>query len=309
MFVEPPTVSMNFLINSSPIAGSEGKAMTIAQLQKRLESEAEFNLALKFEPGPSSDTFKVYGRGEMHLGVLIETIRREGFELAVSPPEVVLKRDESDTLLEPFEEVTIDCDSEFASTVIEKMTRRKGEILKMNDSNGKSRIIMKCPTRGLIGFGSEFKTDTRGTGILNHSFLRYEPFKGVVEKSRKGALISMADGTCTAYALTDLESRGTLFVSPGDRVYKGMVVGECSRANDIEINPCRTKVLTNVRQILKEENVKLTPARSFSLEDLIAYVGEDEIIEVTPKCLRLRKFHLDSTARKNQTRARKATAE
>lgn len=306
MFIEPPTMSMNFLINSSPLAGSEGKAMTINQLQKRLENEAELNLSLKFENGPTSDTFKVYGRGEMHLGVLIETIRREGFELAVSPPEVVLKRDEQGTLLEPFEEVTIDCDTEYSSTVIEKMTRRKGEILKMNETNGKTRLIMKCPTRGLLGFGSEFKTDTRGTGIFNHSFLGYEAFKGAVEKSRKGALISMADGVCTAYALTELESRGNLFISPGDRVYKGMVVGECSRANDIEINPCRTKVLTNVRQILKEENVKLTPAKTFTLEDLIAYVGEDEIIEITPACLRLRKYHLDANDRKNQARARKA---
>lgn len=273
MYIEPPTVSMNFLINSSPLAGSEGKAMTIQQLLKRLETESEFNLALKFEPGATSDTFKVYGRGEMHLGVLIETIRREGFELAVSPPEVVLNRNSEGDLMEPFEEVTIDCDSEFSSTVIEKMTKRKAEIIRMIELNGKTRIILKCPTRGLIGFGSEFKTDTRGTGILNHSFSGYEKFKGVIEKNRKGALISMADGVCTGYALTDLESRGTLFVAPGDKVYNGMVVGECSRSNDIEVNPCRTKVLTNVRQILKEENVKLSPPKSFSLEDLIAYVN------------------------------------
>lgn len=273
MSVEPPTVSMNFLINTSPLSGTEGKAMTIQQLMKRLETESEFNLALKFEAGPTSDTFKVYGRGEMHLGVLIETIRREGFELAVSPPEVVLCRNEEGVLMEPFEEVTVDCDSEFSSYVIEKMTKRKGEIIRMIDLNNKARIILKCPTRGLIGFGSEFKTDTRGTGILNHSFIGYEPFKGEVEKNRKGALISMADGVCTGYALTDLESRGTLFISPGDKVYKGMVVGECSRSNDIEVNPCRAKVLTNVRQTLKEENVRLTPAKSFTLEDLIAYVG------------------------------------
>lgn len=266
-------MSMNFLINSSPLAGQEGKSMTAQQLQKRLEAESEISLALRFEPGATTDTFKVYGRGEMHLGVLIETIRREGLELAVSPPEVVLKRNENGDLMEPVEEITIDCDSEYTSTVIEKMTRRRGEIAKMNDVGGRARIILKCPTRGLIGFGNEFKTDTRGTGILNHSFLGYEPFRGPVERSRKGALISMADGICTAYALTELESRGTLFVSPGDRVYKGMVVGECSRVNDIEINPCRTKVLTNVRQVLKDENVRLTPAKTFTLEDLIAYVS------------------------------------
>lgn len=273
MNIEPPTVSMNFLINSSPLAGTEGKAMTIQQLFKRLETESEFNLALKFEQGSSNDTFKVYGRGEMHLGVLIETMRREGFELAVSPPEVVLTRTKEGELLEPIEEVTIDCDSEYASIVIEKMSKRKAEIIRMIELNGKTRLILKIPTRGLIGFGSEFKTDTRGTGVLNHSFLGYEKYKGAVEKNRKGALISMADGICTGYALTDLESRGTLFVAPGDKVYTGMVVGECSRANDIEVNPCRTKVLTNVRQILKEENVKLSPPRHFSLEDLIAYVN------------------------------------
>lgn len=273
MYIEPPTVSMNFLINSSPLAGSEGKAMTIQQLLKRLEAESEFNLALKFEPGTTSDTFKVYGRGEMHLGVLIETIRREGFEIAVSPPEVVLIRNEDGELMEPIEEVTIDCDSEYSSCVIEKMSKRKAEIIRMIDLNGKTRLILKTPTRGLIGFGSEFKTDTRGTGILNHSFLGYEKYKGAVEKNRKGALISMADGICTGYALIDLESRGTLFVAPGDRVYSGMVVGECSRSNDIEVNPCRSKVLTNVRQTLKDENVKLAPPKPFSLEDLIAYVN------------------------------------
>ena len=280
MNIEPPTVSMNFLINSSPLSGTEGKAMTIQQLFKRLESESEFNLALKFEQGSSSDTFKVYGRGEMHLGVLIETMRREGFELAVSPPEVVLTKNVEGELLEPFEEATIDCDTEYSSLVIEKMSKRKAEIIKMIELNGKTRLILKIPTRGLIGFGSEFKTDTRGTGVLNHSFLGYEKYKGIVEKNRKGALISMADGICTGYALADLESRGTLFVAPGDKVYTGMVIGECSRSNDIEVNPCRTKVLTNVRQILKEENVKLTPPRQFSLEDLIAYVNGKNYIYI-----------------------------
>jgi GTP-binding protein len=264
---------MNFLVNSSPLSGSEGKAMTVQQLLARLEAEAEINLALKFETGTESGVFKVYGRGEMHLGVLVETIRREGFELAVSPPEVVIKRNERDELLEPFEEVTVDCDSEYSSSVIEKMTKRRADILKMVELNGKMRLVFKCPTRGLIGFGSEFKTDTRGTGVMSYSFIGFENHRGHLEKNRKGCLISMADGLCTAYALADLESRGTLFVSPGDRVYKGMVVGECSRSTDIEINPCRQKELTNVRQVLKDENVRLGPARSFTLEDLMAYVN------------------------------------
>lgn len=263
---------MNFLVNNSPLSGSEGKAMTVQQLNSRLANEAEVNLALKYEPGASSGIFKVFGRGEMHLGVLIENIRREGFEIAVSPPEVVYRRTDKGDLLEPVEEVTVDCDSQFASTVIEKLTRRKAEITKMNESQGKTRITLKCPTRGLIGFGSEFKTDTRGTGVLNFSFLGYERHRGSVENSRKGCLISMADGVCTAYALNDLESRGTLFVSPGDRVYEGMVVGECTRYNDIEVNPCRSKAVTNVRQVLKDDNIKLMQAKEFSLEDLIAYV-------------------------------------
>ena len=266
---------MTFLINDSPIMGTEGKRFTQTTLSERLKQECENNISLRFEPvDGETDAFKVSGRGEMQLGILIETIRREGYELAVSPPQVLFREKSPGLIEEPIEEVIVDCDEIFTGTVIEKITKRKGELCKMLDGgDGKSRLVFKCPTRGLIGYSSELKNDTKGPGILNHSFAGYEPHKGAFESSRKGCLVSMSDGTATAYALADLESRGQLFVGPGARIYAGMVIGECSRAHNLDVNPCRAKVLTNIRSSVKEEFFRLTPPKLMNLEELISYMA------------------------------------
>lgn len=265
---------MTFMVNTSPIAGQEGKSLTRLSLKERLSLECENNVSLKLENSDNPDLFKLSGRGELQLGVIIETIRREGYELAVSPPQVLYKTSENGDKMEPIEEITIDVDSEFSGIVIEKISKRKAEILRMNDGvDGKFRIVAKCPTRGLIGYGSELKNDTKGTGVLNHAFAGYEEFKGPIEFSRKGSLISMATGPCTSYSLADLESRGTLFVGPGTVVYPGMVIGECSRDQDLEVNPCRSKAVSNVRSTLKEEFFRLAPPRQFALEEYIAYMA------------------------------------
>jgi GTP-binding protein len=265
---------MNFLVNNSPLAGSEGKGLTRITLYERLRQECENNVSLKLELVEDNvDAFKSSGRGELQLGVLIETIRREGYELAVSPPQVIFKTDSLGNREEPIEEVIIDCDSEFSGVVIEKLSKRKAELVKMTDAtDGKCRMVFKCPTRGLIGYASELKNDTKGTGILNHSLFAYEAYKGPVESSRRGCLISMSDGSATGYSLADLESRGTLFVSPGAKIYSGMVIGETSRSLDMEVNPCKAKILTNMRSSVKEEFYRLSPARIMSLEDLISYM-------------------------------------
>lgn len=297
---------MFFQVNSSPLSGSEGKALTSQTLFERLNKECENNIAIQLKRTDNSDTFEVSGRGEMQLGILLETIRREGYELAVSPPRVVLRRGEkSNEVLEPFEEVTVDCNMEYTGVVIEKLSKRKAELLRMSEVDAKARLVFKCPMRGLIGYSSEFRNDTHGTGVLNHTFLAYEPYCGPLETSRKGALISMADGIATGYAITDLESRGTMFIEPGMKIYAGMVIGEGSREIDLEVNPCRAKVLSNMRTTQKDEFVRLAPPKLMSLEETIAYVADDEIIEITPKSVRLRKAELNSTLRKSKAKAKK----
>jgi len=298
---------MFFQVNTSPLSGSEGKALTSQTLLERLHRECENNIAIMLKPTEHSDAFEICGRGEMQLGILLETIRREGFELAVSPPRVVLRRGPAgpNDILEPFEEVTVDCNAEYMGTVIEKLSRRKGELLRMSEVDAKSRLVFKCPTRGLIGYSAEFRNDTHGTGVLNHVFLAYETYCGELETSRKGSLISMADGVATGYAIADLESRGTLFIQPGMRIYAGMVIGESTRELDMEVNPCRAKQLTNMRSVGKEDFFRLAPVRLMSLEETIAYVTDDEIIEITPKAVRLRKSELDANRRRSRAKAKR----
>lgn len=301
--IDPPTVSMFFQVNTSPLSGSEGKALTSQGLNTRIQAECENNIAIRVKATANPDVFEVSGRGEMQMGILIETIRREGYELAVSPPRVVFRRDGAGELLEPFEEVVIDCNTEYIGTVIEKLSKRKAELLKMAEVDGKSRLIFKCPMRGLIGYSSEFRNDTHGTGVLNHSFSGYEAYCGDLETARKGCLISMADGQATAYAISDLESRGQLFITPGTKIYSGMIIGESARDLDMEVNPCRAKILTNMRTTQKEDFVRLTEPRLMSLEESIAYVADDEIIEITPKSIRLRKAELNSSLRKHKSKS------
>lgn len=300
--IDPPTISMVFSVNDSPLAGREGKAITSQILADRLKKETENNVALIVEPTEKSDSFEVRGRGELQLGILIETMRREGMELAISPPRVVYK-DSKEGKLEPIEEVIIDVDQEYSGVIIEKLSKRKAELEKMTEIGNKIRLVFNCPTRGLLGYISEFKNDSHGTGVLNHSFRGYEKFKGRLEYSRKGCLISMASGNSTNHALLDLESRGTLFISPGMPVYEGMIIGECSRLLDLDVNPSREKQLTNVRSTVKDETVRLSPAKIMGLEEMMAYVGDDEIIEVTPKSIRLRKRELDKNKRRKANKS------
>lgn len=274
--LDPPTLSMTLSVNSSPLAGTEGRGLTKVSLFERLQLECDNNPSLEVrESTEVPDAFVLSGRGEMQLSVLIETIRREGFELAVSPPQVVYQTDSSTTaLLEPVEEVSVDCDDQYSGTVIEGMSRRKGELLRITStSEGKTRLIFSCPMRGLIGYATELKNNTKGTGLVNHVFHSYQPYKGPIQTARKGALISMSGGMATGYALAELEARGELFIEPGTRVYPGMVIGECSRMLDLEVNPCRAKVLTNVRATVKEEFIRLRPSRSMPLEELISYMA------------------------------------
>lgn len=300
---------MTFMANNSPIASAEGKSFTRKSLEERLRSECENNLSLRISPcTDNTDAFQVSGRGEMQLGVLIETIRREGYEIAVSPPQVLYK-EEGGLRLEPIEEIVIDCDNEFSGGVIEKLSKRRAELTKMIEGSGqKCRMFFKGPTRGLIGFLSELKNDTKGTGVMNSSLIGYDAYKGPIESSRKGSLISTCGGTTTGYAIADLESRGELFLSPGTVVYAGMILGECSRAQDLEVNPCRSKALTNVRSTVKEEFFRLRPPRLMTLEEMIAYMAEDEILEVTPSNIRLRKADLDPNVRKRRAQSKKALA-
>lgn len=274
--LDPPTLSMTLSVNSSPLAGTEGRGLTKVSLFERLKLECDNNPSLDVrESAEVPDSFVLAGRGEMQLSVLIETIRREGLELAVSPPQVVYHTDPSaGGLLEPVEEVSVDCDDQYSGTVIEGMSKRKGELLRITStSEGKTRLIFSCPMRGLIGYATELKNNTKGTGLVNHVFYAYQPYKGPIQAARKGALISMSEGLATGYALADLEARGELFIEPGTRVYPGMVIGECSRSLDMEVNPCRAKALTNVRATVKEEFVRLRPPRSMPLEELISYMG------------------------------------
>jgi GTP-binding protein len=301
--IDPPTLSMTFSVNNSPLAGQEGGKVTSRVIGDRLMKEAQGNIGLRIRQSDDKDSFEVAGRGELQLGVLIETMRREGFELTISRPRVVFKTDEKGQRLEPIEEVVVDVDAEYSGVVVEKISMRKGEMVDMRPSGGgKTRVIFHVPSRGLIGYHGEFLTDTRGTGMMNRLFKAYEPYKGAIEGRRNGVLISNGQGDAVAYAMFNLEDRGEMFVHPGDRVYEGMIIGEHNRDNDLEVNILKGKQLTNVRASGKDESIKLTPPRKITLEDAMAYIQMDELLEVTPKSIRLRKMHLDPNDRKRATR-------
>jgi len=302
--IDPPTLAMTFCVNDSPYAGKEGKKVTSRLIRDRLMQEAESNVSIKVSETQSTDAFEVAGRGELQLGVLIETMRREGFELAIGRPRVLFKTDEATgQTLEPMEEVQIDVDDEFTGIVVEKMGIRKGEMIDMRPSGGgKTRIIFIAPSRGLIGYQGEFMTDTRGTGIMSRLFHSYGPYKGPIGGRRNGVLISNATGQAVTYALGGLDDRGVMFITPGTAVYEGMIIGEHTRDNDLEVNPLKAKQLTNFRVSGKEEAIRLTPPRLMTLEQAIAYIENDELVEVTPQSLRLRKTLLDPNARKRADR-------
>jgi GTP-binding protein len=297
-------MSVTITVNDSPLAGREGKKVTSTAIRERLLAEAETNVAITFSESGSKDAFEIGGRGELQLGVLIETMRREGFEMTVSRPRVLFQTDDAGNRLEPMEEVTIDVDEEYSSGVVDGLNRRKGEMLDMRAAGaGKTRLVFLAPSRGLIGYQSRFLTETRGTGVLNRIFHSYAPFKGEIIGRRNGALISTDNGMAVAYALFNLQDRGLMFVSPQTPVYQGMIVGEHNRNNDLEINVLKGKQLTNVRASGTDEAVKLVPAKRMSLEEMMAYINEDELLEVTPENLRLRKMYLDPHARKRAARA------
>jgi len=303
--IDPPTLAITFSVNDSPLAGREGAKVTSRMIGERLFREAEGNVAIRVRESSERDAFEVSGRGELQLGVLIETMRREGFELSISRPRVLFKTDPSTgQRLEPIEEVIVDVDEEFAGVVVDKMSRRKAEMQEMRPSGGaKVRLSFLGPTRGLIGYQGEFLADTRGTGVMSRLFHGYAPFKGAIEGRRNGVLVSNANGVAVAYALWNLEERGPMFVEPGTQVYQGMIIGAHSRGNDLDVNPLKGKQLTNIRTTAKDEAVRLTPPQTMTLEQAIAYLADDELVEVTPQSIRLRKRLLDPNDRKRATRA------
>ncbi|ACT56706.1 GTP-binding protein [Candidatus Liberibacter asiaticus str. psy62] len=298
--IDPPTVTMTFGVNDSPLAGTEGDKVTSRMIRDRLFKEAEGNIALKIEESSSKDAFFVSGRGELQLAVLIETMRREGFELAVSRPRVVIKK-EGDSLLEPIEEVVIDVDEEHSGAVVQKMTLHKSEMIELRPSGtGRVRLVFLSPTRGLIGYQSQLMTDTRGTAIMNRLFHSYQPHKGEIGGRSNGVLLSNEEGKVVAYALFNLEDRGSMIVEPGDKVYQGMIVGIHTRENDLDVNVLKGKKLTNMRASGKDEAVKLVPAVKMTLEQALSWIQNDELVEVTPKSIRLRKMYLDPNERKRK---------
>ncbi len=301
--IDPPTITVTFGINDSPLAGREGSKVQSRVIRDRLMKEAESNVAIKITDTPGGEAFEVAGRGELQMGVLIENMRREGFELSISRPQVLI-REEDGQRLEPIEEVTIDVDDDYSGAVIEKITgARKGDLAEMRPAGaGKTRIVAHVPARGLIGYHGEFLTDTRGTGIMNRVFYGWAPYKGPIPGRRAGVLISMEDGEAVAYALWNLEERGRMFVGPQAKVYQGMIIGEHSRDNDLEVNPLKGKKLTNVRASGSDDAVRLTPHINFSLEEAIAYINDDELVEVTPESIRLRKRYLDPHERKRMSK-------
>ncbi len=303
--VDPPTIAVTFLPNDSPFAGQDGDKVQSRVIRERLLAEAEGNVAIKIRETEQKDAFEVAGRGELQLGILIETMRREGFELSISRPRVLFREDpETGARLEPVEEVQIDVDDEFSGIVIEKLAERRGELRDMRPSGaGKTRIVLHCPSRGLIGYQGEFLTDTRGTGILYRAFHEYAPYKGPIQGRRNGVLIANSDGKSVAYALWNLEERGELLIAPGTQVYKGMIIGEHSRGNDLDVNPIKGKQLTNIRAAGKDDAVRLRPPRPLSLEQAIAYIDDDELVEVTPNYLRLRKLFLEPHLRKRAAKS------
>ncbi|MDP2193421.1 MAG: EF-Tu/IF-2/RF-3 family GTPase, partial [Alphaproteobacteria bacterium] len=303
--IDPPTLSMTFSINDSPLAGLEGKKLTSRMVADRLFKEAEGNVSIKITQSEDKDSFDVAGRGELQLGVLIETMRREGFELSISRPRVLFQTNEKGQKLEPIEEAVIDVDDEYVGTVVESLSKRKGDLIEMRPSGGgKTRVIFHIPSRGLIGYHGQFLTETRGTGVMNRIFHSYGDYRGEITTHRRGALISTENGDAVAYALWNLEERGTMFISPGDKVYLGMVIGENSRDNDLEVNPLKGKQLTNMRASGKDEAVKLTPPKAMTLEQAISYIQDDERVEVTPKTIRIRKAILCPHERKKASRTK-----
>ena len=304
--IDPPTITVTFGINDSPLAGREGKKVQSRVIRERLLKEAESNVAIKISETPGGEAFEVAGRGELQMGVLIENMRREGFELSISRPQVLMREGENGKRLEPIEEVTIDVDDEYSGTVIEKITgTRKGDLAEMNQTgNGKTRIIAHVPSRGLIGYYGEFLTDTRGTGVLNRVFHEWAPFRGTIPGRRAGVLISMENGVSVAYALWNLEERGHMFIGAQAPIYQGMIIGEHSRDNDLEVNPLKGKKLTNVRASGTDDAVRLTTPIQMSLEEAIAYIDNDELVEVTPQSIRLRKRYLDPHERKRMSKTK-----
>jgi GTP-binding protein len=302
--IDPPTISVTFGINDSPLAGRDGKKVQSRVIRDRLMKEAESNVAIKISDTPGGEAFEVAGRGELQMGVLIENMRREGFELSISRPQVLM-REIDGVNNEPIEEVTIDVDDDYTGAVIEKLTGpRRGELAEMKPAGaGKTRIIALIPSRGLIGYHGEFMTDTRGTGVLNRVFHGWAPYKGAIPGRRAGVLISMESGVSVAYALFNLEDRGRMFIGPQEQLYQGMIIGEHSRENDLEVNPLKGKKLTNVRASGTDEAVRLTTPITQSLEQAIAYIDDDELVEVTPNAIRLRKRHLDPHERKRASRS------
>lgn len=302
--IDPPTISMTVSVNDSPLAGREGDKVQSRVIAARLFKEAESNVAIRVTETSEKDAYEVAGRGELQLGVLIEGMRREGFEVSISRPRVVFQTDpETGQKLEPIEEVMIDVDDEFTGIVIEKLSARKAELKDMGPSGaGKTRISLMAPSRSLIGYQGEFLTDTRGSGVLNRVFSHYEPYKGAIDAGRKGVLISNSDGETAAYALWNLEERGVMFVGAGEKTYQGMIIGENSRADDLDVNPMKAKQLTNVRASGKDEAIRLTPPRRMTLEQAIAYIEDDELVEVTPKSIRLRKQVLNPSFRKKRVK-------
>jgi GTP-binding protein len=306
--IDPPTVTMSFIVNDSPLAGTEGDKVTSRMIRDRLLKEAEGNVTLKIEESADKDSFFVSGRGELQLAILIETMRREGFELAVSRPRVVFKDDENtQELLEPIEEVVIDVDEEYSGVVVQKMSERRAEMVEMRPSGGnRQRLVFHAPTRGLIGYQGELMTDTRGTAIMNRLFHSYQLYKGEIPGRRNGVLISNDSGEAVAYALWNLEDRGPMMIEPGWKVYQGMIVGEHNRDNDLEVNVLKGKKLTNIRTTSKDEAVRLTPPIRMTLERALAWIQDDELVEVTPKSIRLRKTLLDPNERKRAERQKEA---
>lgn len=304
--VESPTISVDFVVNNSPFAGKDGKFVTSRQLRERLYKELERNVALRVEDSDTTDAWSVSGRGELHLSILMETMRREGFEFQVSRPKVILRTDDHGQRLEPFEELAIDVPEEYLGTVIEKLGPRKAEMIEMkNPGQGLVRLLYRVPARGLFGYRSEFLTDTRGTGIMHHRFLEYGPWAGPLSGRSRGVLVSMENGTIIAFALFSLQERSTLFVTPGDAVYEGMLIGENSRPGDMDVNPTKEKKLSNIRTKSTDENITLEPPRDITLETALEYIEDDELIEITPLNIRLRKRLLSTSDRKRTNRESK----
>jgi GTP-binding protein len=301
--IDPPTLAVTISANDSPLAGREGDKVQSRVIRDRLYREAEGNVAIRVRDTDAGDAVEVAGRGELQLGVLIENLRREGFELAVSRPRVVTRTDESGAVLEPIEEVVIDVDDEYAGIVIDKLSQRKAELVEMKPSGGgKTRLVMHAPARSLIGYHGEFLTDTRGSGVMNRSYLKHAPHKGAIEGRRNGVLVSTDDGKSVTYALWYIEERGVLFIGSGEDVYQGMIIGENAKDDDLDVNPLKEKKLTNIRTTAKDEAIRLTPPRRLSLEQAISYIDDDELVEVTPKSIRLRKKELLPHLRKKRAK-------